>query len=253
MNFKEKNLLKQQVFEVYRKLFFSKATLDQCLQKATPSQMEMMYLIATTELESRQHSRKVRYVRNANFPVLKTFADYDFSHVKFPELLDKQEMLSLRFIGEHKTLVWYGSCGTGKTHATIALGILACNNDFKVKFFTVSQLVLLLKKAHYDGSLEKVLHLLSHQDLLILDELGYIPMDLESAQLLFRVISDAYERKSLIITTNLPFSEWGKTFTDDQLAAAMIDRIVHHGHLIQTGDKDWRLEHSLMLNKRRAQ
>ncbi|MFA5544676.1 MAG: ATP-binding protein [Sphaerochaetaceae bacterium] len=130
-----------------------------------------------------------------------------------------------------------------------ALGLMACNKDYKVKFFTVSQLVLLLKKALYDGTLENFLSILRAQDVLLLDELGYIPMDLESAQLLFRVVSESYERKALIITTNLPFSEWGKMFTDDELAAAMIDRIVHYGHLINTGNKDWRLENSLMLDK----
>lgn len=158
-------------------------------------------------------------------------------------------MLSLRFIPQKKVLVWYGGCGSGKTHAMIALGVLACNHDFKVKFTTVGQLVSRLSEARYDGTLEKLFAELSHLDLLCLDELCYIPLDRESAQLLFRVISESYERKALIITTNLPFNEWGKFFTDEQLAAAIIDRIVHYGHLINTGNRDWRLEHSLMKDQ----
>ena len=250
MNPNQRDQLRQEVFDAYRRFLFSKTTLDECLGDATPGQMEFLRRLASTELAAREVARRARYVKSAGFPVMKTFKDYDFSHIGFPALLSQADMLSLNFIGEHKALVWYGGCGTGKTHGMVALGIMACHRDYKVKFFTVSQLVLLLKKAHYDGSLERTLAMLSSQDVLLLDELGYIPMDLESAQLLFRVVSDSYERKALVITTNLPFSEWGKMFTDDQLAAAMIDRIVHYGHLIKTGDKDWRLEHSLMLDKR---
>ena len=250
MNPNQKDQLRQEVFDACRKFFLSKTTLDACLQDATPGQMEFLKQLATTELSVREVARRARYVKSAGFPVMKTFKNYDFSHIGFPTLLSKEEMMSLNFIEEHKALVWYGGCGTGKTHGMTALGVMACQRDYKVKFFTVSQLVLLLKKSFYDGSLEKVLAMLNSQDVLLLDELGYIPMDLESAQLLFRVISDSYERKALVITTNLPFSEWGKMFTDDQLAAAMIDRIVHYGHLIRTGEIDWRLEHSLMLDER---
>ena len=155
---------------------------------------------------------------------MKTFKDYNFSHIGFPDLLSQAGMLSLNYIGEHKTIVWYGGCGTEKNHGMVTLGIMACHRYYKVKFFNVSQLVLLLKKAHYDGSLEKTLAMFRYQDLFLLDELGYIP----------------WIWKALVMTTNLPFSECGKMFTNDQLGAAMIDRIVHYGHLIMTGDKDWR-------------
>ena len=121
--------------------------------------------------------------------------------------------------------------------------------DFKVKFFTLSSLVMYLKNAKNNGILDRVYKILMNQNLICIDEWGYLPLDLESGQLLFSVISNAYERLSLIITTNLLFNEWGPLFTDEQLAAAMIDRIVHYGHLIKTGNKDCRLEHALMNDR----
>lgn len=180
---------------------------------------------------------------------MKSFADYEFDGVKFPNNFLKDEMLSLDFITKKHTIVFFGGCGSGKTHATIALGVNACNNDFKVKFFTLSSLVMYLKNAKNNGTLDRVYKILMNQNLICIDEWGYLPLDLESGQLLFSVISNAYERLSLIITTNLPFNEWGPLFTDEQLAAAMIDRIVHYGHLIKTGNKDCRLEHALMNDR----
>lgn len=132
---------------------------------------------------------------------------------------------------------------------SIALGIRACNEGHKVKFMTMSQLIARLAKARSEELLERTLLDLKKLDLLIIDEWGYCQVSRDDAQLLFRVIADSYENKSLIVTTNLPFSEWGKLMTDEQLATAIIDRLVHYGHLIDTGSKDWRLEHSLMRDQ----
>ena len=120
--------------------------------------------------------------------------------------------------------------------------------DYKAvtKFYTVTELVLKLAEARKNGTLERLLRDLRSLDLLILDEWGYVPVDKDGSQLLFRVISDSYESKSLILTTNLEFSKWGGIFTDDQMAAAMIDRLVHHGHLLIFEGKSYRMEHALM-------
>ena len=136
--------------------------------------------------------------------------------------------------------------GVGKTHMAIAAGVKACNLGYKTKFYTVTELVLKLAEARKNGTLEKLLRELRGLDLLILDEWGYVPVDKDGSQLLFRVISDSYESKSLILTTNLEFSKWGGIFTDDQMAAAMIDRLVHHGHLLIFEGKSYRMEHALM-------
>ena len=116
----------------------------------------------------------------------------------------------------------------------------------KTKFFSVTELVLKLAEARKQGTLEKLVKDLQKQDLLILDEWGYVPVDRDGSQMLFRIVSDSYERKSLILTTNLEFSKWGSVFTDEQMAAAMIDRLAHHAHLLMAGGRSYRMKHALM-------
>ncbi len=122
----------------------------------------------------------------------------------------------------------------------------------KTRFYTVTGLVLKLAEARKSGTLERLIRELQGLDLLILDEWGYVPIDKEGSQLLFRVISDSYENKSLILTTNIEFSKWGSLFTDTQMAAAMIDRLVHHGHLLIFEGPRYRMEHALMRQDGRA-
>ena len=129
---------------------------------------------------------------------------------------------------------------------SLALGIMACEMSLKVRFFTVTELVLKLSDAYRTGTMERLVRDLKQLDLLILDEWGYVPVDREGSQLLFRIIADSYESKSLILTTNLEFSKWGGVFTDEQIAAAMIDRLVHHGHLLMFESKSYRMTHALM-------
>ena len=117
---------------------------------------------------------------------------------------------------------------------------------YKVRFYTVTELVLKLAEARKNGTLERLRSELNSLYLLILDEWGYVPVDRDGSQLLFRVISDSYENKSLLLTTNLEFSKWGSIFTDNQMTAAMLDRLVHHGHLILFEGNSYRMEHALM-------
>lgn len=242
----EKNALKTEVEEKMRKMFFSQPVINRYFETATQKELIAMENLLDDEQEVRRVARRARYIKTANFPTMKSFADYDFSGIKFPKNFSREDMLSLDFIEKKHTIVFFGGCGSGKTHATTALGIEACNRDYKVKFFTLTSLVMHLKNAKNNGTLERVYKNLMNCNLICIDEWGYLPLDLESGQLLFSVISNAYERLSLIITTNLPFNEWGPLFADEQLAAAIIDRIVHYGHLVNTGVKDWRLTHALM-------
>lgn len=116
----------------------------------------------------------------------------------------------------------------------------------EARFFTVSSLVMRLRRAKEEGRLDRELSQLGRARLLVIDELGFLPLDPDGARLLFQVVSDAYERQSLVITTNLEFSRWGTVFGDDQMAAAVIDRIVHHGRLVQFRGESWRVRHALM-------
>jgi len=232
-----------------RKFYFSRDTIAEARDTGTPGQVKFLSTLLESEMERRSVARVSRMIKGAGFPSIKSIDDYDFSNVSFPQLMGEEEVRSLSFIEKKRTLVFYGICGSGKTMLATCLGLKACNEGYKVKFMTITHMVARLTKAREEGYLEKFLMDLASLDLLILDEWGYCQISRDASQLLFQVIAESYEKKSLIVTTNLPFSEWGKLMTDEQIATAIIDRLVHYGHLIDTGSKDWRLEHSLMKDQ----
>lgn len=232
-------------------LYLSRNVLRLCEDEATPRQEDFLLRVLEEEIALRERNRITRLLNRANFPTLKGFAEYDFQGVRFPPTLSQEELVKADFIQEKKNLVLYGPVGTGKTHMAIALGLKACEMGLQVKFYSVTSLVLKLGEAWKSGTLEKLVRELQSLDLLILDEWGYVPVDKEGSQLLFRVVADSYERKSLILTTNLEFSKWGGIFTDEQMAAAMIDRLVHHGHLIIFEGESYRMKHALMRQTQR--
>lgn len=234
-----------------KSLYLSKNVLRLCEDIATPRQEDFLLQVLQEELELREKNRIVRLLNKANFPTLKSFSDYEFHSVRFPPSFSQEDLVKADFIAEKKNLVLYGPVGTGKTHMAIALGIQACELGLQVKFYSVTSLVLKLGEAWKNGTLERLVRELQSLDLLILDEWGYVPVDKEGSQLLFRVVADSYESKSLILTTNLEFSKWGGIFTDEQMAAAMIDRLVHHGHLIIFEGDSYRMKHALMRQTQR--
>ena len=242
----DREQLRKEICLYARRLMLSSRVGELCQTEASPRQEQFLYRVLSEEMARREGSRKTRLLNRAGFPVLKGFQEYDFSEVRFPPAFSREELLSGAFIREKKNLVLYGGVGTGKTHMGIALGVLACQANQRVRFHTVTELVLKLADAYRSGTLERLVRELKELDLLILDEWGYVPVDREGSQLLFRVIADSYESKSLVLTTNLEFSKWGGIFTDEQMAAAMIDRLVHHGHLIMFGAKSYRMSHALM-------
>ena len=229
-----------------RFLLLSNQCAEEASSKATPKALEFLDKIFNEEVTRRKASRIANMIRNAGFPGVKNIEDYDFSELRMPESMTKEELLDLEFIDNKENLIMYGVCGSGKTMLSICLGMMACKQGKKVHFYTLAELAVRLKEAADEGRLENFLMTLRKLDLLIIDEWGYTMIDKECAEYIFRVIGDSYEKKSLIITTNLPFSEWGRIVTDEQLAAAIIDRIVHYGHNIDTGTRDWRLVHSPM-------
>ena len=235
-----------QILSASRQLFLSGRIAEICQEKGTQRQLEFVLELMDAELTLRDENRRRRLIKRAGFPTYKTFEGYSYQSVKFPPAFCREELESLQFVPEKKNLVLYGPVGVGKTHMAIAAGVKACNLGYKTKFYTVTELVLKLAEARKNGTLERLLRELRSLDLLILDEWGYVPVDKDGSQLVLRVISYSIERKSLILTTNLEFSKWGGIFTDDQMAAAMIDRLVHHGHLLLFEGKSYRMEHALM-------
>ena len=199
-----------------------------------------------SEIEYRSSKRRNLHLKQAGFDNIKTFENYDFKKITIPATLTLDKLKTLDFMNRKENLILYGRNGAGKSHMATALGVEACMQGKKVKFYKTAALVNELTDAKSSGALTKLLKRLSKLDLLICDEWGYIPFDSTGSQLLFQVIADYYEKRSLIITTNIEFSKWNGIFYDDQLTAALIDRLVHHSHLIVFDRESWRFEHSLM-------
>ena len=229
-----------------RSCLISNSSVEWCLTHAKGQVLSFMGDFFAMEAGRRHDARIANIVRSAGFPTLKDIGDYDMSELRLPAPMTVEDLVGLRFMKDRHTIVMHGICGSGKTMLAICLGMLACRKGYKVRFLTLAQLAVKLRQAAQEERLENLLLTLRGLDLLIIDEWGYTQVDSESAGYIYRVIADSYERKSLIITTNLPFSEWGRLFADEQLAAAIIDRIVHYGHLVDTGKKDWRLSNSTM-------
>lgn len=210
------------------------------------SHEEFLAKLLQGEYENREIKRKNRAIRQANFDVVKTFENYNFNDIEIPHSINVEEISSGSFLNKKENLILYGPVGTGKTHLATAVGVEACSNGKKVKFYRTAALVTQLIEAKERGSLNKLLKQLGKVDLLICDEWGYIPLDVEGSQLLFQVIADCYEKRSVIITTNLEFSKWNNIFYNERLTSAIIDRLIHHSHLLIFTGSSYRLKNSTM-------
>jgi len=195
------------------------------------------------ELIERQQRATQRRIKAAAFPTLKTIESFDFAQQPGINEALVRELLVGEFIDRKENILLIGNSGTGKTHLSVALG-LACHEGRSVRFFGVTSLVTQLLEAREDRRLERMLKQLSRQDLLILDELGYVPFTKAGAELLFEVVSRAYERQSLVITTNLPFEQWVEVCGSERLTGAMLDRLTHRVHIVEANGESYRLRDS---------
>jgi len=204
------------------------------------------------ELMDRQKRAMDRRIQAAKFPLLKTIDSFNFSEQKSVNEPLVRELLRCEFIDQHENVLLMGNSGTGKTHLATALGFAACCEGYKVRFFGCTALVTQLLEAREDRQLQRLLKQLEKQDLLILDELGYVPFSKAGSELLFEVISRAYERQSLIVTTNLPFENWTEVCGSERLTGAMLDRLTHKVHIIEANGASYRLEQSRKRLARRT-
>lgn len=240
--------MREALLQSGRRLMFSGAVLAEFSSRGTPRQTGFLLEFLDAELALRDENRRARLLRKAAFPAPKSFDAFDWSHVRFPESLSRKDLLECSFLVRRENLVFFGGVGTGKSHLATAIGSAACELGIETRFFTASELVIALTRARAEGRLDRALADIGKAHLVIIDEWGYVPVDTEGARLLFQVVADSYERRSLILTTNLEFSRWGSVLTDDQMAAAMIDRLVHHGHMLIFEGESYRMRHALMRN-----
>ncbi len=196
------------------------------------SHQEYLLKLLQSEIMHREKARKEKLLKKAGFYTIKTFESFKFDEVTLPGGITPEYLRECEFITNKNNIVMYGNVGTGKTHLSIALGVEACKKGMEVRFFRTSALVNKLAELKKAGTLSTFLRNLGKADLLICDEWGYVPLDRTGAQLLFEVISECYERKSVIINTNIEFSRWVNVFYDEQMTGAIIDRLLHHCHLL---------------------
>jgi DNA replication protein DnaC len=205
------------------------------------------YLLRLTELEvaARTANAIAARIRAAGFGVLKEFDTFDFTAVPG---LPKQKLLELTrrdWIDQHYNTCLLGGSGTGKTHAATAIGLALCRLGLRVKFTTAATLVTELEAAQQQHRLDRMLAQLERFDLLIVDELGYLSFSRSGAELLFQVFADRYERASLLITSNLPFGEWGQIFQGERMTAALLDRLTHRCHIFEMNGESYRFRESM--------
>ena len=230
--------------EYAKKLKLGRDFLDEFEDIPFTTKEEYLVNVLKCAYEHQQINRKTRLLKQAKFEIYKSLEGYDFSDINIPDTINIEGLEKGEYIEKRENLVFYGPVGTGKTHLAIALGIEACNRGKKVRFFKVAHLVNELIEASERGELRRFTNSLNKYDLLICDEWGYIPISLRGAELLFQVIADFYERKSLIITTNLEFGKWISIFMDKKLTSAIIDRIIHHCHILHFIGNSYRIKNS---------
>jgi DNA replication protein DnaC len=210
------------------------------------------YLLALSELETHQREENAykRRVSQARFPLLKTLDRFDFSAIP---TLNKAAVLHLaqgEYIGKKENLLLMGNSGTGKTHLATALGLTACQQGRNVRFFTAAGLIIQLTEAQAGLRLSQVQRVLAKLDLLVIDEIGYVPFSERGAELFFQVVTDSYERQSIIMTTNLDFSKWPQVFHSEQLTGALLDRLTHHAHVLTMNGESYRFKQSMSRKKK---
>jgi len=211
------------------------------------------YLLRLTEVEvtTRAANALANRIHAAGFPVVKDFDTFDFSAIPS---LPKQKVLELsrgQWIEEHSNCCLIGNAGTGKTHIAISLGLAACRIGRRVKFMTAANLVTQLEEAQQQHRLDRVLTQLERIDLLIVDELGYLSFSRAGAELLFQVFADRYERRSVLVTSNLAFSEWGSVFHGDRMTAALLDRLTHQCEIFEMNGESYRFRQSMKTKKQK--
>jgi DNA replication protein DnaC len=219
-------------------------TYRQVAQDASQAQLgydAFLLALAEQELAQRDRNRQQQRIKEARFPLLKELSDFDFSCIQSPAQAQILALADGHYIGAAEPVILVGNPGLGKTHIGIALALAACRQGHKVRFYNVAALVNELLAAQSEQRLSRFLNTALKQRLIVLDELGFIPLSPTAAQLLFQFCSALYERVPLLITTNLRFADWTQIFGDERLSVALVDRLTHRAHILEFVGESFRL------------
>lgn len=203
---------------------------------------DALYELTNKEIDYRDERASQIQITVSAFPYKKEIEDFDFD---YQPSINKNEILELNtlgFIDRKENILFLGPSGVGKTHLAVALGITAAKKRYSVYFISCHDLITQLNKAHFENKLEQRIKHYSKYQLLIIDEIGYLPVDKQGANLFFQLIAKRYEKNSIIITTNMNFNKWGEVFSDNILANAILDRLLHHSNVININGNSYRIK-----------
>lgn len=211
-----------------RGMLFSNGVIEEFIAAAPLAHRRVLNDLLEGEMRMRAIRKRERLMHTARFPAITSFENYNFRHIAFPENYSFEERRNLAFIRNAEGFVFHGKTKRGKTHRATAVGIAAIEAGYEVRFFTTAQLVMMLVKANDEGHLDALSKDIAKADLVIFDEFGSVPIDIGGTRLLCQTMSECYEQRSILITTTIEFSTWGTVLGEDKVAAALLDRIVHH-------------------------
>lgn len=217
--------------------------------KSQKSYVEILKELTDAEIEFREERARQINLTISHFPFQKTLDDFDFSYqpsVNKQQILD---LMSLRFIDENQNLLFIGSSGVGKTHLAISIGMECASKRYSTYFIHFNKLMEIFKQAAGDGHIERIVKHYSKYRVLIIDEIGYLPIDKDSANGFFQLVAARYEKRPIILTTNQPLSKWGEVFGDYTLANAIIDRLVHHSTIVKITGQSYRIKGKLLYDE----